>query len=363
MKKYLIAVLIAIVCALGAVSTATAQTSVSFQVFYDDLSPYGSWVDYGNYGYVWVPHAEPGFRPYFTNGHWAYTDQGWLWVSNYNWGWAPFHYGSWVYDGGYGWLWVPDYAWAPAWVEWGYYDDYYGWAPIGPHFSFTIASRPPISHWCFVHPSYINSPEWQHHYFIAHGNQIRIRDNVVINNPATINIVNHQGNYNQHTYYYGPRPQEVERITKQPVRAMNIQDRNTTGRTQVNGNAVTIYRPRIAENKSARPQEVKPLRDAKINPGASSRQPSINPERNEQRTDQMKQRSNDRMPADKAAPPVNSRPEPVKPKIQRSAPARSRTDAPSRRTYSPAPDRQRTPAMNREISRPPQQENRNRPPR
>jgi hypothetical protein len=51
--------------------------SVSFQVFYDDLSPYGSWVDYPNYGYVWVPDVAPGFTPYATNGYWVLTDDGW----------------------------------------------------------------------------------------------------------------------------------------------------------------------------------------------------------------------------------------------------------------------------------------------
>jgi hypothetical protein len=39
---------------------ATAQhVSVSFQLFYDELSPYGMWVDYPNYGYVWIPNEDP----------------------------------------------------------------------------------------------------------------------------------------------------------------------------------------------------------------------------------------------------------------------------------------------------------------
>ncbi len=41
---------------------------VSFQVFYDDLSPYGTWVDNPDYGYVWVPRVSSGFTPYGTNG-------------------------------------------------------------------------------------------------------------------------------------------------------------------------------------------------------------------------------------------------------------------------------------------------------
>ena len=44
------------------------QSEVSFQIFYDQLSPYGQWVDYPNYGYVWIPDAGSGFVPYSTGG-------------------------------------------------------------------------------------------------------------------------------------------------------------------------------------------------------------------------------------------------------------------------------------------------------
>ena len=98
---------------------ASAQGgSVSFQVFYDDLSPYGTWVESPDYGYVWIPDAGPGFTPYATNGYWVYTNMGWTWVSNYPWGWAPFHYGRWYTDPYYGPIWVPDNEWGPGWVTW-----------------------------------------------------------------------------------------------------------------------------------------------------------------------------------------------------------------------------------------------------
>src|SRR5688572_5624845 len=81
---------------------------VSYQTFYDELSPYGRWVEYPGQGYVWVPDAGDDFRPYSTNGHWVWTDNyEWMWVSDYDWGWAPFHYGRWDYDDYYGWYWVP----------------------------------------------------------------------------------------------------------------------------------------------------------------------------------------------------------------------------------------------------------------
>jgi hypothetical protein len=125
-------------------TTTTAEplpppgAAVSFQFFYDNLSPYGAWVSYPGYGYAWAPRVAGGFRPYFSSGQWVMTDLGWTWVSYYDWGWAPFHYGSWVYDPFYGWLWVPGYNWAPAWVTWGYYDGYYGWAPLVPVFHLAL---------------------------------------------------------------------------------------------------------------------------------------------------------------------------------------------------------------------------------
>src|ERR1700694_2271192 len=64
-----------------------AEVEVSYQTFYDDLSPYGQWIDYPGYGYVWMPNVGYGFKPYATNGHWVYSEAGWVWASDYNWGW------------------------------------------------------------------------------------------------------------------------------------------------------------------------------------------------------------------------------------------------------------------------------------
>jgi hypothetical protein len=43
---------------------ASAQVSVNFQIFYDNLSPYGDWVFNPQYGYVWVPDVSNDFTPY-----------------------------------------------------------------------------------------------------------------------------------------------------------------------------------------------------------------------------------------------------------------------------------------------------------
>ena len=48
------------------------QPYVSFQVFYDELSPFGEWVNYPNWGYVWIPDAGNDFVPYSSDGHWIF---------------------------------------------------------------------------------------------------------------------------------------------------------------------------------------------------------------------------------------------------------------------------------------------------
>lgn len=39
-------------------SKASPYHGISFQVFYNELSPYGDWVMDPTYGYVWVPFVE-----------------------------------------------------------------------------------------------------------------------------------------------------------------------------------------------------------------------------------------------------------------------------------------------------------------
>ena len=99
-------------------STVNAHndSQISFQTFYNELDPYGQWIEDYDYGYMWIPHVNRDFHPYATNGYWTMTNYGNTWVSDYSWGWAPFHYGRWTYDNFLGWAWIPGYEWAPAWV-------------------------------------------------------------------------------------------------------------------------------------------------------------------------------------------------------------------------------------------------------
>ncbi len=109
--------------------------------FYNDLSPYGSWVNLPGYGWCWQPSTvviNHGWRPYCDGGHWIYSDAGWFWQSDYSWGWAPFHYGRWRLDERCGWVWFPDRVWGPAWVTWRSSGDHCGWAPLPLHAVFDV---------------------------------------------------------------------------------------------------------------------------------------------------------------------------------------------------------------------------------
>ncbi|MDB6110737.1 MAG: hypothetical protein JWR69_2487 [Pedosphaera sp.] len=122
-----------------AAPTYVSNPPAQVNYFYNDLSPYGSWVQLDGYGWCWQPRTvvvSRGWRPYCDGGHWVYTDAGWFWQSDYSWGWATFHYGRWQLHDRCGWIWLPDTVWAPAWVSWRVSGDHCGWAPLPPHADF-----------------------------------------------------------------------------------------------------------------------------------------------------------------------------------------------------------------------------------
>ncbi|WP_368670424.1 DUF6600 domain-containing protein [Myxococcus sp. AM011] len=119
--------------AYGPQVTASSTNSVS--TFYDALSPYGTWVQLPDVGWVWRPNPTivgSDFVPYATGGQWTYSDWGWTFETNWNWGWAPFHYGRWFLSAANDWVWWPDNEWAPSWVDWRWGDGFVGWQPLGP---------------------------------------------------------------------------------------------------------------------------------------------------------------------------------------------------------------------------------------
>ncbi len=222
---------------------ASPHLGVNFQVFYNELSPFGDWVMDPNYGYVWIPFVEREFQPYATNGYWTMTNFGNTWVSNYAWGWAPFHYGRWFWSNFYGWAWVPGYEWGPAWVNWRTGGGYYGWAPLGPGIGINVSFHIPMSHWVFVPQRRFRHRNFFRYYVPSYQIANIYQQTITINNTYV---------HNNQTYIAGPSRREVERVTRSRVPVYQVNDSNRPGRTVVNNNSLSVYRPQIRENEPSR---------------------------------------------------------------------------------------------------------------
>ncbi len=257
---------------------APPAPEVTYQTFYDELSPYGQWVDYPGYGYVWMPNVGPGFKPYSSNGYWVYTDEGWTWASGYNWGWATFHYGRWFFDDAYGWLWIPGYEWSPAWVSWRTSPEYYGWAPIGPSVTVAVAYgsyNPPSHYWCFVPHQYVASPQVNTYYVSETKNVTIINNTTIINTNVTVNnrisntaVTNN--NMRSAVYAAGPDPNEVSRYTGSPIHPTSLQQSSRPGE-QMGAGGLSLYRPRVNPAATQQTSVVsgstpKPIAPARVQP-------------------------------------------------------------------------------------------------
>jgi hypothetical protein len=261
--KASVAWLLLTVVFLSAPQKADANVNVSFQIFYDQLSPYGSWIHYPSYGYVWVPNVPAGFAPYYSNGHWVYTQFGWMWISGYSWGWAAFHYGNWFYDPFYGWIWVPGNTWAPAWVAWCSSPGYYGWAPLAPGININIVLgggyRIPDDRWVFLPTQHLGNPNVEYYYGPRSSNKTIIRNTTIINNTYVDNSTNV-------TYVTGPRREEVEKASGKSIQTKTVRMASQPG-TTVNGDEVRIYRPTVEKEyrsgMAPAPREVKTKEEVK----------------------------------------------------------------------------------------------------
>jgi hypothetical protein len=249
---------------------------ITVQGFYDELAPYGQWVNYGSYGYVWIPAAGADFVPYSTAGHWVYTDYGWTWASDYRWGWATFHYGRWEYDAYYGWMWIPDTQWGPAWVSWRHCDGYYGWAPLGYGYGWNNYNdyNPPANRWVFVNQQYITSPTIYNYY------EPRERYNDYYNRSQRVGE-SHYDNDSHVNYIAGPNQGEVTRLTGMPVTTTRLTPASGPGASTVNNGGLTMYRPAVqqapANNNSPRPAP-RMVTDIKTVPPVQSRPVMTRPE-------------------------------------------------------------------------------------
>ncbi len=267
-----------------AVETAPPATEVTEDYFYDNLAPYGSWVDVDGYGLCWRPTVaviDSSWRPYCQGGRWLWSDSGWYWYSDYSWGWAPFHYGRWCSYPRLGWLWVPDTCWGPSWVTWRYSPSYCGWAPLPPgcaytsfglswysrsvgiSFDFGLApscwSFVPSSHFCDWHPS--------RHCLPIHETRNVINKTTIINNINGNHntIVNSGIDVNQVARATGRRIPRAT-VREQPL---TVAGRSKPERVDTSGNNIAVVRPQLPKNPPV-------VTTASRSPGIKARTTSAN---------------------------------------------------------------------------------------
>jgi Family of unknown function (DUF6600) len=223
--------------------------------FYDELEPYGLWVTFRPYGYVWVPrYVGYNWRPY-TQGHWVWTDYGWTWVSVERWGWIAFHYGRWGWDRRLGWFWVPDILWGPAWVAWRWGDEHIGWAPLPPGVDF-VPGRGfgrhqwdiPHDQWCFVSGRYFLDGSLDRRI-------LPIERNLTIINMTVFNVnIDYR---DRRVYNEGVDVEHVRRLTSRTVvDRLSLKDSNRPGEAREQGHDLVVFKPEIKKNETARPRRV-----------------------------------------------------------------------------------------------------------
>lgn len=235
--------------------------------FYNDLSPYGTWVTLEGVGWCWQPRvliSNRGWRPYCDGGHWVYTDAGWFWQSDYSWGWAPFHYGRWHLHDRCGWVWLPDRVWGPSWVVWRSEGSYCGWAPLPPRAEFVAGFgwrfngvRVGVNFDFGLRPDYytfVSLGDFDRH-DLGHRRLQPTEVTRIYNHTTVINnyVVNNNTIVNQ-----GIQVDRVRSATRAPMTKLALRD-VSSGAAEVRGaragrNEVAVYRPEL--KAPARPERM-----------------------------------------------------------------------------------------------------------
>jgi hypothetical protein len=251
------------------------QRSVAdISVFYEELAPYGEWIDLPPFGWVWSPYDMPyDWRPY-EDGHWVWTEYGWTWVSDEPFGWAVYHYGRWHYDPQYSWVWVPATTWGPAWVARRESDGWIGWGPLPPDDSIHLGVQ--IGgvnfhldsirrfHWNFIESRRFCEPRLRP-YIARSVRNVNIYDhtrNVTNYNVVNNTIVNNSINVTN-----------IEKRVGRPVPKYTIRDasRPQLGAVNQQNNVVQLYRPKLADTAPKKTPDVL----FKPNPKTPTKGPAI----------------------------------------------------------------------------------------
>jgi hypothetical protein len=253
--------------------TAVSNPPEEVSYFYNDLSPYGSWVQLEGYGWCWQPTTvvvNRAWRPYCDGGHWVYSDAGWCWQSDYSWGWAPFHYGRWYLHDRCGWVWFPDRVWAPAWVTWRVAGDNCGWAPLPPHAYFDARSGYRYNgvsvgiNFDFGlhanHFTFVALKDFSHH-DIGHRRLPPAEVKNVYNHTTVINnyVINNNTIVNK-----GVAVEQVAAVTHTPIKKVAIRDVPANSGPAIRAEALKKNEPVIYRPQLKAPAKIAPVTVQKV---------------------------------------------------------------------------------------------------
>jgi hypothetical protein len=350
-----------LVLSIAPAAQARGSVSISIGGFYDELSPYGRWVDC-SYGECWVPaDVESGWQPY-TNGEWVWTRYGWTWVSHDRWGGNPYHYGSWTNIDNYGWAWVPGTVWAPAWVTWSYSDNYVGWAPVPPTFAVGYGgySGGPVvvntTHYVYVPTNR----------FVG-GNVMQSRVPVAQNTtifPQTRRVTNFSvsGGVIRNAAIPMAQIQRATgtRIAERPLTAANTTPQSIRAGARAGGGRLTVAAPAatVKAAVAARPAARGGAEKEANRPAPQGRREATPQAQRRQATPPSKREATPQAQRRQATPPPKREATPQAQRRQATPPPkREATPQAERRQATPPPKREATPpAEQRKVASPPQRQ-------
>jgi hypothetical protein len=230
---------------LGGNSTLEPDPAIPAALFFDDLAPYGEWIDEPEYGWIWCPaDVAADWRPY-VDGRWVYTNEfGWTWVGAENWAWAPYHYGRWTRLGARGWAWVPGREWAPAWVAWRSGNGYVGWAPLPPAsqgtYTFDVktvhTADVPARDYAFVPAKFVMDERVKEHVLPAAENG-RVFS-------ATVDSTDYE-RVGGRIVNRGVDVARIEGVIGRKVTTFTVTDAKSPGAAVLSGRTLAVYHPKI----------------------------------------------------------------------------------------------------------------------
>lgn len=271
--KTLLSILIVAIFIGTAIPSAEAREPVSIDFFYDNLEPYGAWLEVGDYGYCWRPYdVDADWSPY-SDGRWVYTDAGWTWDSEEPYGWAVYHYGRWMNVDNFGWIWVPDTEWGPGWVSWRHSPEYIGWAPLPPEAFFRISIG--FGAWVddyydigprnyrFVQSQYLGSRRLSSVFIDQSENYTIINQTTNITNITYVNNTVHNGGL-RYDQQLRQSSDPIPRYTLNRLQDFEGDGRDLSAdsfRSRVDGDSLNVFAPQINEKASSAPKKLEEKRD------------------------------------------------------------------------------------------------------